>query len=166
MVMATVLLSSRIDKSAVCGPQAHDDPHLSATSGTAGDNWCRGDDTRGLETDGVCLHAHQAEGVGRDGTAGMHQAAVADFHAAIREDVLEDPADTLKSVEVGGAWACTLGFTIGEGDGAILKRDAAAVGYRHFADRGGEVLAGRVAVWIGPTVDVPGDSPALWGDLL
>ena len=49
------------------------------------------------------MHDHQAEGVRRDGTAGMEQAAMTDVHEAIGQDVLEEPAEKLHGVEVGGA---------------------------------------------------------------
>ena len=38
------------------------------------------------------------------GTAGMQQAAVTDFHAAVREDMLEEPAHKLPGVEVSASW--------------------------------------------------------------
>src|SRR5438128_485302 len=53
---------------------------------------------------GYWLH-HQADGRGRDGTAGMEQAAMPDFPKAIGEAVLEEPAEKLHDVEVRGAWA-------------------------------------------------------------
>jgi hypothetical protein len=49
------------------------------------------------------LHDHEADGRGRDGTAGMEKAEVADFHEAGRQAMLEEPADKLKSVEARGA---------------------------------------------------------------
>ena len=38
-----------------------------------------------------------------------------DFHKAIGQDMLKEPAETLHDVEVGGAWAYTAHFTVGEG---------------------------------------------------
>ena len=99
------------------------------------------------------------------GTACMQKAAVTDFHEAIREDMLQEPADKLHGVEVGGSWACTFRFTIGESDGAVLKREEAAIGDSDPEDIGGEVCEGGVAVVIGLTMDVPGDGPDLWGDV-
>ena len=46
------------------------------------------------------------ESVGREGTAGLEQATVADFHAAVRAHALEDPAEKRERVAGGGAWAC------------------------------------------------------------
>jgi len=112
----------------------------------------------------VCLRDHQAEGVGRDGTAGMEKAKVADFHEAIRQDMLEEPTDKLKSVKTRGSWACTAGFTVGEGHGATRERDDTAIGDRHFEDVRGEVCQSRVGVWSGLAVHVPGDSPDPWVD--
>ena len=49
------------------------------------------------------LHDQQADGREWDSTAGMEKAEVADFHKAIRQDVLEEPAEKLHDVEVGSA---------------------------------------------------------------
>ena len=68
----------------------------------------------------------QADGRERDGTAGMEKAEVADFHEAIGQDMLEEPAEKLHDVEVGGAEACTAHFPVGEGDRAVREADDAA----------------------------------------
>ncbi len=164
--MSKLSLSSRIEKSPIGGPQPYDDPHRPATGRAAGDDWVRVDETRWLATAGVCLQDQQAEGVGRDGTACMHQAEVADFHKAVGQDMLEEPTDKLNSVEARGAWTCTSGFAVGEGHGAVRERDDTAIGDRHFEDIRGEVLQGGVGVWMRLAVDVPGDVPDLWIDLL
>ena len=119
-----------------------------------------------LEMGGMCLQDHQAQGVGRDGTACMQKAEVTDFHEAIGQDMLEEPADKLDNVEGGGSWACTARFTIGEGDGAVFEAHDASVGDGDPEDIGGEVFEGRVALCIGLRVDVPGDGPDLWIDVL
>ena len=80
--------------------------------------------------------------------------------------MLEEPAEKFHDVELGGAWARTARFTIGEGDGAVLERNDAAVGDGDLEDIGGEVGEGGVSIVIGLTVDVPGDGPDLWGDVL
>src|SRR5881409_1708882 len=80
--------------------------------------------------------------------------------------MLEEPAEKLHGVEVGGAWACPSGLTIGESDGAVLERDDAAIGDSDPEDRGGEVCEGGVSVVLGLTVDVPGDGPDLGVDVL
>ena len=95
----------------------------------------------------------------------MQQAEVTDFHEAVREDMVQEPADTRHGVEVGGSWACTARCTIGESDGAVLERDEAAIGDSDPEDRGGEVLKGGVAVVLGLTMDVPGAVPDLWIDV-
>jgi hypothetical protein len=87
---------------------------------------------------------------------------VTHFHAAIGQDVLEAPAAKLHAVEVGGAEACTAQLTLGDGDGAVVERDATTVGEGDPEDRGGEVWEGRGAVWMRWTVDVPGGVPDLW----
>src|SRR5947209_4136805 len=46
IVMSQPKRSSRIDQGAVCGPQAHDDLHRSATGRAAGDERCRVFETR------------------------------------------------------------------------------------------------------------------------
>ena len=159
-------LSARIDTSPVGGPQAHDEAHRCATSWAQGDERLRGDDPRWLASDGMGLQDHPAEGVGRDGTACMEQAEVADFHAAVREHVLEEPAEKLHDVKGGGAWACTCRCTVGEGDHAVLEADKALGGESDPEARGGEGGAGGVSGVLGLTLDVPGDGPDLWGDVL
>ena len=57
---------------------------------------------RRLETDEGLLRDHQTNGVSMDGTACIHKAEVADFHEAGGQDMLEEAADKLDSVEVGG----------------------------------------------------------------
>ncbi len=164
--MSKLSLSSRIEKSPIGGPQPHDDPHRPATGRAEGDDRFRVDETSWLATDGVCLQDHQAEGAGRDGTACMHQAEVADFHTAVGQDMLEEPTEKLQSVEARGSWTCTSGCAGGEGHDAVRERDDTASGERHFADLRGEVLQGGVGVWSRLAVDVPGDSPDPWVDLL
>ena len=63
----------------------------------------RGLGRRRLALAGVSLPNHQADGREREGTAGMEKAEVADFHEAVRQDMLEEPADTLYDVKVSGA---------------------------------------------------------------
>jgi hypothetical protein len=121
---------------------------------------------RWLAIDGVCLRDHPAEGVRRDGTAGMQQAEVADFHEAVREHVLEEPAEKLHGVKGSGAWARTAKFTGGEGDGVVCETHEALVGDGDPEDRGGKGGEGGVSVVIGLRVDVPGEVPALWVDML
>ena len=159
-------LSSRVKNSAVGGPQAHDNPHWSATGGAEGDARFRRYETSWLASDGVCLRDHQADGVGRDRTAGMEKAEVTDLDKAIGQDMLEESAEQLHGVELGSAWAGTAELTGGEGDGAVLERDDAAVGDGDLEDRGGEGGEGRVAVGVGLAVDVPVGMPDQWVDLL
>ena len=112
------------------------------------------------------LHHQQAEGREREGTAGMEKAEVANFHKAIGQDVLEEPAEKLHDVELGGAEAGTADFPVGEGDCAVRERDKTAVGDGDPEDIGGQVGEGGMAVVIGLTVDVPGNRPGLRIDLL
>ena len=82
-----------------------------------------------------------------------------DFHKAIGPDMLKEPPEKLHDVEVGGAWACTAHFPVGEGDGTVLETHDAAVGDRDLEDIGGQVGEGGMAVVIGLRVDVPRDGP-------
>jgi len=85
-----------------------------------------------------------------------------DVPEAIGQDVLEEPAEKLQDVEVGGAWACTARFPGGEGDGAVCEAHDTAMGDGDAEDRRGQGCAGRVALWIGLTLDMPRDGPSLW----
>ena len=64
----------------------------------------------------MALHAQQAHGREREGTAGLEQANVADVHTAIRQDVVEEPAETRQAVEAGGTEAGTADCPGGAGD--------------------------------------------------
>ena len=64
-----------------------------ATRGCMGTLWR-------LAIEGVGLHDQEADESGRDGTAGMEKAAVADFHEAVRQDMLEEPTEKLHDVKV------------------------------------------------------------------
>jgi hypothetical protein len=77
---------------------------------------------------GVGRHDQQAEGVRREGTTGRQTAAVAAFHAALRENMVEKSAEQLQHVQGSHASACTARFAVGEGDGVFLARDDTAIG--------------------------------------
>ena len=166
IVLAQPSLSAGIEKSPVGGPQTHDDAHLPATSWAGGDYRLRGYDRRRLASDGVCRHDHQAERVGMHGTACMLKAEVPDFHEAVRQDMLEEPADTFHDVKVRGAEAGTAHFPVGEGDRAVREADETAVGDGDLEDIRGQVGEGRVAMWSGLTMDIPRDGPHLGVDVL
>jgi hypothetical protein len=125
-----------------------------------------GDDPRRRAIEGPCRHDQQAERVGRDRPAGMEQANVAACHEAVREHVLAEPAETLESIERGGAGACTAYSAGGDRDRAVLEADAAWVGDGHPEERGSEGGEGRVAVGRCLPVDMPGDGPSLRSALL
>jgi len=91
---------------------------------------------------------------------------VADLHETGRQDVLEEPADKLDGVEVGGTLPSAAGFAVGEGDGAVFERDDSAIGDGDLEDIRGEVFERRMAVRIGLAVDIPGDGPDLRVDVL
>jgi hypothetical protein len=96
----------------------------------------------------------------------MEQAKVADLHEAVREHVLEEPADTLYSVEWSGAWACTAYFSVGERDRAVLEADDALVGDGDPEDVGSKGGEGGGSMVLGLTMDIPGDGPDLRVDVL
>ena len=91
---------------------------------------------------------------------------MADFQKAIGQDVLEEPAEQLQDVEVGGAWAYTANFPRGKSARAILEADKTLVGESALEDRGGERGAGGAAMVLCLTVDVPGDGPDLGSEVL
>ena len=82
--------SACIDTSPVGGLQAQDDAHPSATSGAEDNQRLRGYAPRRRATDRVCRHDHPAEGVEREGTAGMEKADVSALHAAVGQDMLRN----------------------------------------------------------------------------
>ena len=88
-----------------------------------------------------------------------------DFHEAIGQDVLEEPAEKFHDVELSGAWARTARVTGGESAGAVCERNDAAVGDGDLEDVWSEVCEGRVAVRGGLAVDVPVGVPDQWVDL-
>ena len=137
-----------------------------ATSWAQGGTRWRGDDPHRCALAGLSLHDHEADGRERDGTAGMTQTAVTDWHTAIGQDMREASAETRDGVEMGRPWAGTAHVPGGAGDRAVRARDETAVGDGDCADSGGEGDAGGVAVVMGLPVDVPGESPGLWGAVL
>jgi len=94
----------------------------------------------------------------------MQKAEVTDFHEALREHGLAEPAEQLDDVKGGGSWACTAGCTVG--DGMVLESHETSIGDGAPEDRGGEGGAGGVARGTGLRVDGPGDVPTLWSDIL
>jgi hypothetical protein len=159
-------LSAGIDTSQAGGPEAHDEAHLCAPRGAPGQARVRGDKPSWLARGGADLREHAAQGVGGDRTAGMEQADVTAFHEARRVHVVEDPAEKCDGVEGGGAGACTARWTGGQGDGAVCESDQTSVGDGDPEARGGEGGEGRMASGTGLRGDMPGDLPALWGDVL
>jgi hypothetical protein len=166
IVRDTSCPSAGIDQGPGGGPHPHDDAHRGAPGRTAGRARGRRGARGRLAIAGVSLLQHQAAGRGRDGTAGMEQAEMPDFHNAIGEDVLEEPAEQLPDVEVRGAWAGTAHFAGSEGDRAVRERDDTLGGDGTLEDIRGEGGEGGVAVVMRLTVDVPGDHPDLGVDRL
>jgi hypothetical protein len=96
----------------------------------------------------------------------MQEAEVSDFHEAVRENVLEEPAKKFHGVEGRSSWACTARLTVSEGDGVVCETHEATVGDGDPEDIGGEICEGRVAMWMSLTMDIPGEVPDLWVDVL
>jgi hypothetical protein len=166
IVLTKLSRSACIDKGPVGGPQAHDDAHRCATGRTAGRERCRGAALCRLASDRVSLHDQQADGIGREGTAGKEKAEMPAFPAAIGQDVLEEPAETFHDVAGGGASARPAHFPGGDGDGTVCEAHDTAVGERDPEDIGGEVCAGGGSVVVGLSGDIPGDVPDWWGAML
>jgi len=112
------------------------------------------------------VHDHLPEDIGMHGSAGVQKAAVADLHAALGADMLEESAEKFHGVEGGGAGARTAHFPGGEGDRTVLEADDTLGGDGAPEDRGGEGGEGGMSVVMGLTMDIPGDGPALWVDVL
>jgi hypothetical protein len=127
---------------------------------------CRGRARCRLARAGLALDHHQAAGREWDGTAGMEQAAVADCHEAVRQDMLEEPTEKRHDVKASSPEACTAHFPGGEGDRAVREADKTLVGDSDLEARGSEGGAGGRAVVMRLPVDVPGDGPELGGDVL
>jgi hypothetical protein len=106
----------------VGGPQAHDQTHLDATRRTAGEARFWGNDLSRLARAWADLHDQAAQGMGRDRAAGMPKAEVPEFHEVFRENVLQEPAEKLPSIERGRSWASPARLPGGAGDGAVLER--------------------------------------------
>ena len=164
IVRSTSCRSAGIGKGLGRGPHPHDDVHRDATGRTVAH--ARGRASGRLVLAGVSLPHHEADRRERDGTAGMEQAEVPDFHKAFGQDVLEEPAEKLHDVELGRAEAGTAHFPGGEGDGTVHEAHDAAVGDGNFEDVGSEGGEGGGAVGLCLTVDIPGDSPDLGIDVL
>jgi hypothetical protein len=165
-IRAKPCLAAGINTVPGCGPQTPDDAHLPATRGAAGDDRLRGDARHGRASARGGRPAQQAERVGRERTAGMEKAAVTDCHAALREAMVQEPAEKLQSVAVGGSWTAPARLARGARDGAVLERDDAALGESDPEERGSQGGEGSVAGVLGLTMDVPGDGPDCWGAVL
>src|SRR5262245_38790082 len=87
LVRAKACRSAGINKVSVRGPAPPDDTHRCATGGPAGRTRGQGGARGRLSLAGVGLHDQEADGSKREGTAGLEQAAVADLHQAIGQDM-------------------------------------------------------------------------------
>jgi hypothetical protein len=153
--------SAGLDQVTVGGPHPHDPEHRDATGRTAG----RAQKRRGVRwrrplARGVLPH-QPADGRQRDGTAGMEQAEVADFHQALGQDMRKESPDQLEDAQVQGAEAGPAHFLVGEGNGPLPEAYDAALGDGDLEDLGGQVGEGGMAVMMGLTRHVPGAAPDL-----
>jgi len=162
MGMAPLSRSAGIDPGPGGGPHPHADAHRGATGRPAGRERLRGLVRCGLALAGVSLPDPPAEGRGREGTAGMEQAAVADCHEAVRPDMREEPAETLSGVTGRGAAAGTAHGTGGASHRAVCEADEPMGGAGDLADLGGQGGEGGGAGMMGLPVAVPGAGPDLW----
>jgi hypothetical protein len=80
--------------------------------------------------------------------------------------MLEEPADKLHGIEGGSSWASTARLTVGAGDSAVFEAHETSIGDGASEDSGGEVLEGRVAIVARLRVNIPGDVPDVWVDVL
>ena len=138
LIRAPSCRSAGIDTGAGGDPHPHHDAHRGATGRTVGRERGRGHALWWPAIAGMALYDQEAAGRERDGTAGMEQAEVADFHKAIGQDMLEEPAETLSAVEAGGAEAGTAHCPGGERHGTIREADETVGGDGHREDIRGE----------------------------
>src|SRR5712691_9068638 len=114
-----VLISPRLDKRFLSRQPPHADQQRTATVWTrARRRWgvWRG---WGLRSRAVGLHHHATDIRRVDGTAGAHTAQMSSLHAARGQDVLQEPAQKLQDVELGGARAGAAGCAVRERDARV-----------------------------------------------
>ncbi len=91
---------------------------------------------------------------------------MADLHKAIGQDMLEEAAEKRDGVERSRTGAGTPHFPVGDGDGAVGEAHDPAVGESDPEDLRGEGSEGGVAMVLGLPVDVPGEGPDVWVEML
>jgi hypothetical protein len=102
-VFTGVVALAGIEESRLEGKHPSDDKELSATvcavqhGRRVAWRWC------GLTRGADVLCHHLPDGVGSDGTTCVQKAAVSDVHEAIGQNMLEEPAEKLNSVERSGS---------------------------------------------------------------
>ena len=99
-------------------------------------------------------------------TAGVHEAIVTNLHKPRGQHMLEKATDELHHRESKSPPAVAAGFPVAEGDGSILHRNDAVVGYGHPKDIRGKVLEACFAGTNGLAVDDPIGLPDLIGDVI
>jgi hypothetical protein len=133
------------------GPAPHHDAQGGATGRPASHTRRRGRALGPRGRAGVRRPDQEADRRAREGTTGVEQADVADWHAAVWQARWEEPAAPLASVQGPGAAAGTASFPIRARARAVREGDHAALGAGDFADSGGAGGAGGVAVGGGLT---------------
>jgi hypothetical protein len=123
-----------------------------------------GDNRRGIA--GVGLPDQQADGRERDSPAGLEKAEVAALLQALRQDMLEEAAETLQDIALGGTEAGTAPLPVGARHRAVLRAAEPVMGAGDLEDRGGQGGEGGGAVVVRLPGDMPGEGPALRLDVL
>ena len=102
----------------------------------------------------------------RDGTVGIHETVVTDFHKAGGQHVLKESADEFQDFESQDPWTFTVGLAITNEHGAVVDINDPGIGDGDFEDVGGEILEASSARRYRLAVDVPVDVPDFGGDLI
>jgi hypothetical protein len=96
----------------------------------------------------------------------MPKAEMTDFHEALGQNVLQEPADTLDDVKSGGSRSSTSRFAVGDGDGTVVESHETPGGDGDPKDIRGEVWEGCIAIGTGLRVDIPRDIPEVWIEVI
>ena len=78
------------------------------------------------------------------GTASVHKAIITNFHKPCWQHMLEKATDELHHLQSKSAPLVAAGFPVAEGNGAILNRNDAVVGYGHAKDIGSRNLPRKI----------------------
>ena len=110
-----------------------------------------------IDSESVAQFDQATNPIQRDGTVGIHETVVTDFHKAGGQDMLEEAADELYNIEGKDSWALAVGFAIANEHGAVMDFDDARVGDGDFEDVRSQVFEASFAGGYRLRVDVPVD---------